>query len=156
MVVGYDGSDAARAAVDHAADRAGADGALIVVHAYGPPPDWLGLPDFSRVLEDHRRRGEAILDGLLLGGSDELADMDYETELADGSPTEALIRVADDRGADEIVVGSRGHGTLRSALGSVAHGVIGGARCPVTVLPQAYLEARRAGYQQAGSEGRAV
>ena len=39
IVVGYDGSPASRAALARAADRAGEDGRIYIVHAYSVPAD---------------------------------------------------------------------------------------------------------------------
>ena len=130
VVVGYDGSPPARAAVEYGARRAEPDGKLYVVHAYGPPADWLGYPYYERVLEDHRDRGSALLDKL----ADEV-DFDFERELIGGRPSEAILAVADARDADEIVVGSRGLGPIRASVGSVSHEVLHHARVPVVVMP---------------------
>jgi nucleotide-binding universal stress UspA family protein len=132
LVVGYDGSATARAAVEYAARRAGADGKVYVVHSYGPPPDWLGYPNFQQVLGDHLARGRAILDGLTVAAGTEL-----EAELLEGPPSDAILSVAEARAADEIVVGSRGLGRLRSALGSVSHELLHRATVPVVVIPAA-------------------
>lgn len=134
IVVGYDGSETSRAAVDHAARQAGKKGKVYVVHAYGPPPDWFGFPNYQRVLDDHLARGEAVLDSLLLT-DDPLLATDFETELLDSPPAEAITKVADARGADEIVIGSRGLGRVRTALGSVSHEVLHRANVPVVVIP---------------------
>jgi nucleotide-binding universal stress UspA family protein len=139
IVVGYDGSATARAAVDHAARQAGSGGKLYLVHAYGPAADWLGFPNYQRVLDDHLARGEATMDALTL--TDEpLLGTDYETELLDSPPAVAIMRVAEARGADEIVIGSRGLGRVRSALGSVSQEVLRSARVPVVVIPPAAVE----------------
>lgn len=142
IVVGYDGSSAARIAVAYAAQRAAQQGRVIVVHAFGPPPDWLGAPSYQRVLEDHHGHGRAVLDALLLEGADELLDVDYELELVGGSPAHALTQIAETRDADEIVVGSRGFGRVRAALGSVSHELLHAAPCPVVVLPTRFVLAR--------------
>jgi nucleotide-binding universal stress UspA family protein len=136
IVVGYDGSATARAAVDYAAGQVGSTGKLFVVHAYGPPPDWLGAPQYQRVLDDHQARGRAVLDALTMG-DDPLLDTDFETELMDARPGEAIARVAETRGADAIVIGSRGLGRVRTALGSVSQDVLHRARVPVVVIPAA-------------------
>lgn len=136
IVVGYDGSESARAAVAYAARRAGGDGRVFVVHAFGPPPDWLGAPGYQRVLDDHQGRGREILDSLVREGADDLLSTDYELELVGGAPAEALAQVAEARKADEIVVGSRGFGRMRAALGSVSHGLLHDAPCPVVVIPE--------------------
>jgi nucleotide-binding universal stress UspA family protein len=136
VVVGYDGSATARAAVDYAAREVGGTGKLYVVHAYGPPPDWLGFPNYQRVLEDHQSRGRAVLDALAMG-DDPLVDTDFEFELLETPPAEAITNVADARDADEIVIGSRGLGPMRAALGSVSHQVLQRAHVPVVVIPSA-------------------
>jgi nucleotide-binding universal stress UspA family protein len=139
IVVGYDGSGTARAAVDYAARQAGSEGKVFVVHAYGPAPDWLGFPNYQRVLQDHQQRGRAVLDALVME-DDPLLATEFETELLEDPPAEAIVRVAEARDADEIVIGSRGLGRVRSALGSVSQDVLHRARVPVVVVPQAAEE----------------
>lgn len=133
MVVGYDGSAAARAAVDQAAALAGASGKVYIVHAYAPPADWLGQPNYQRVLDDHRQRGEAILDALT---GDPPLQTEFETELLETPAAEAIVEVASVRDADLIVVGSRGLSRLRAALGSVSYDVLHRADRPVLVVPE--------------------
>ena len=141
IVVGYDGSSTARLAVDYAAARAGRQGKVYIVHAYEPPPDWQGWPDYQRVLDDHLTRGRATVDELLRE-DDPLHDTNYEIELMGDQPAEAIINVAEARGADEIAVGTRGLGIVRTAvLGSISHEVIARAKVPVVVVPPAAAEA---------------
>jgi nucleotide-binding universal stress UspA family protein len=57
------------------------------------------------------------------------------SHLRAGDPAQEIISVADDRGADLIVTGTRGLGGIdRLLLGSVARNVITHARCSVLVL----------------------
>jgi nucleotide-binding universal stress UspA family protein len=128
IVVGYDGSDTARRALDYALERAGENGMVAVAHAFEPPHDWLGYANYDQVLAEHRARGQALLD--------ELPDVNaIETDLLAGSPAEAIAGVASVRNADEIVVGSRGFGPVRAALGSVSHELLRLADRPVVVIP---------------------
>jgi nucleotide-binding universal stress UspA family protein len=62
---------------------------------------------------------------------------------------EAIVHLAEEIGADLIVIGSRGRGGLRRALmGSVSDSVVRHAHCPVLVVrPQNGADAR----QQAGT-----
>jgi nucleotide-binding universal stress UspA family protein len=120
VVVGYDGSVAARAAVTWAAVRAGRTGKVWIVHCLAP-----GVPG----------QGKAVLDSLLLEGANALLDVDYELELVEGHPAEALAVSAREHDADEIAIGSRGFGKLRAALGSVSHDVLHEADRPVLVIP---------------------
>jgi nucleotide-binding universal stress UspA family protein len=133
IVVGYDGSPAARNALEHAARQAGSDGTLLVVHAYAPPPDWIGHPDYQRILDVHRKRGEALLAEAAQSAA--LDAVDVETDLLADHPAEAILAAADAHHADEIVVGSRGFGPMRAALGSVGLRVLRSAACPVLVVP---------------------
>ena len=134
IVVGYDGSETARVAVAYAADRAGTRGQVIVVHAYGSRPDWIG-PISQQMADETHDHGRAVLDALLLEDGNALLDRDFELELAAGPAAKAIAKVAVDRDADEIVVGSRGFGMVRSALGSVSHELLREADRPVVVIP---------------------
>jgi nucleotide-binding universal stress UspA family protein len=136
LVVGYDGSDAARAALVFAARQAGPSGRVFVVHAYELPPDFLGSPNYDRVLSERRDRGEALLRDLPLQ-DDPLAGPEYETELLGGPPAQAIADVARARRADEIVVGARGIGRVRGLIGSVSHELLHIADRPVVVIPLA-------------------
>jgi nucleotide-binding universal stress UspA family protein len=58
-----------------------------------------------------------------------------ETHLVMDSPVDAILDLGEEIGADLLVVGSRGHGTLgRLILGSVSEGVVHHATRPVLVL----------------------
>jgi nucleotide-binding universal stress UspA family protein len=60
-----------------------------------------------------------------------------------GYPAERLADLADEEGAELIVVGSRGRGAFKAAfLGSVSTSLIGVARCPVLVVPPGAAAAR--------------
>ena len=52
-----------------------------------------------------------------------------------GQPARTIIRMAEDKAVDLIVLGSRGLGSIENyLLGSVSHKVTGLARCPVLVV----------------------
>ncbi|MDI6105652.1 universal stress protein [Actinoplanes sp. NEAU-A12] len=54
-------------------------------------------------------------------------------QVVEGHPAEALVHAA--KGAELLVVGSRGHGTFASImLGSVSHHCVQHATCPVVVV----------------------
>ena len=52
-----------------------------------------------------------------------------------GEPVDALVGLSDR--VDLVVCGSRGYGPIESVLlGSVSHGLLRDARCPVVVIPR--------------------
>jgi nucleotide-binding universal stress UspA family protein len=131
VVVGYDGSDASRAALAYAARRA-ADGRVVAVHAFHPVPDWLGSPNYGQALDAYQAHGRQLLESL-----EEAGDLgaELETSLLEGPPARAIVAAADARDADEIVIGSRGFGAMRGVLGSVSHAVLHEADRVVVVIP---------------------
>jgi nucleotide-binding universal stress UspA family protein len=138
IVVGYDGSPSSRAALRLAVDRVGG-GKIFLVHGYEAPADYWGGEHYDQLLHVALARGEDLLEG----ASDvepRLARVDHELELIAGRPAEVIASVARTRAADEIIVGTRGFGRLRGALGSVAHALLHEAECPVTVIPDAGLK----------------
>ena len=141
IVVGYDGSPAARAAVEHAIDRAIPDGRLVLVSAWQVPIDYSGALYYPEMIGDASLHAKSVL-GALEGDCERLAQVEYESNVAEGSPAVAIIRAAETHEADEIIVGSRGVGRVRALLGSVAHDVIHLAQCPVTVIPERMVDSR--------------
>ena len=54
IVVGYDGSPTARAALTWGAERAGEGGSLFVVYAFDLPPAMLGGTTYAHAVADHK------------------------------------------------------------------------------------------------------
>jgi nucleotide-binding universal stress UspA family protein len=129
IVVGYDGSVGARAALDYAAAGRG-NLEVVIVYGYGPPADWLGTPNLSGILENRRDLGRRVLDELLPASAH-----GYATELIGDSPARALVGAARRHGAEQIVVGARGFGRLHGALGSVSHELLHTTDRPVVIVP---------------------
>ena len=140
IVVGYDGSPASRAALARAAERAGADGRLYVVHAYSLPNDWLGIPNYQLLLDAALDRAELTIDRIETESGADLRDVSWEAEVIGASPARAIADTARARHADEIIVGTRGFGRARALLGSVAHELIHLADCPITVIPERVVD----------------
>jgi nucleotide-binding universal stress UspA family protein len=128
IVVGYDATPGSRAALAFAIRRARPDGRVIAVHAVAPARGYLGSPYYDRSVERAHRDGRTVLDPMPATG--------VETALLEGRPAEVLARIAEQRGASEIVVGSPTRGRARTLLGSgVVRKLVATAGRPVVVVP---------------------
>jgi nucleotide-binding universal stress UspA family protein len=83
-------------------------------------------------VSDDPLRGRELLQQLR---RDAGAAAQVEHDLLGGAPAEALALAARTRDADAIVVGSRGLGPVRGALGSVSEALLHEADVPVVVVP---------------------
>ena len=128
IIVGYDATPEARAALAFAVRRASPHGTVVAVHAIAPAREYLGSPYYNRAVERAQLDGRSVLDPMPATG--------VETALLEGRPAEVLARIADQRGASEIVVGSRRPGRTRALLGSrVVRKLVATAGRPVVVVP---------------------
>lgn len=143
IVVGYDGSPASHAALARAAERAGEDGRIYIVHAYSLPADYLGLPNYQQLLDAALGRARQRVESIESESGADLAGVAWETELIGDAAARAIAGVAAARHADEIIIGTRGFGRARALLGSVAHELIHLADCPITVIPERVVERRQ-------------
>lgn len=138
IVVGVDGSAHSRRAVHYAFEQARQRDAIVeVVHAYRlpdywPPPGYSGsIPGFTHGEAEHE--AYQVIDRTI---GQVPSDVQIQRIATHGLPADTLLRIA--RGADLLVVGSRGRGGFRGLLlGSTSHQVISHAPCPVTVIPHA-------------------
>lgn len=130
IVVGYDGSDGARAALEEVINLATAFGDVVLVtFGYGANPAGGETQDQERaVAELGRSVGENALARLAEAG------VTAELVLVPQRPAEALLEVAESRGARMVAVGFRGTGPMVGALlGSVTYQVVHRSRVPVLV-----------------------
>ena len=134
LLVGYDGSDEARAAFVNAIERAGPDDKIFVVHAHDAVSTWLGTPYYDRAVEESIQAGERLFDDLRELAATSPAEIRFE--LHEGQPAEVIARIGALREVDQIIEGSRGHGRLRAALGSVSRATLRSADRPVLVVPR--------------------
>jgi nucleotide-binding universal stress UspA family protein len=136
IVVGYDGSAASRRALQEAAQRAGTDGVLYVVHCFHAPGERYGFPQGTEKLNQEMTHASRLLEDLEATEPEWLAGGRWQSELLAGPPAAAIVRVAAVRDADAIYVGSRGRGRARALIGSVAHDVLHRADRPVVIVPE--------------------
>ncbi len=100
----------------------------------------VGVPvHAAAVTEQEAAEAERAARESLLGAAQAAGAGDAEVLLLqDVSPAAGLRRLAAERGAAIIVVGTHGHGVVRAALvGSTAHALVGDAPCPVLLVPSA-------------------
>lgn len=133
VVVGYDGSDCARTALDAVRRIAAPDARVAVVYAHRVPPELTYYEFFEDVLGELERGARETVESAreALEG----ADLEVSCETRRGRAAEAICDVARERDADLIVMGSRGLGRVRAAVGSAVLGVLHEAPCPVLVVP---------------------
>jgi hypothetical protein len=133
IVVGVDGSPDADHALNWAIDEAKRHSMrLLLVHgveigAAAASPYGSGL-----VLEQLEEVGREVLDKALAFVRAKGVQAEGRMEI--GSSAHALVQAS--RGADLLVVGSRGHGGFAGLLlGSVSTACVHHAHCPVVVVP---------------------
>ena len=139
VVVGFDGSQQARVALRSALERVGAGDTVHVVHAYAEVANWVGDPFYGQELSQAQDEARRILELAEQIAQDAPAELTFE--LHEGAPAQVLARIATLRAADEIIVGTRGLGRIRAALGSVAQELVRTADRPVLVVPDGTVRA---------------
>ena len=134
IVVGYDGSDPAKRALQRAADLA-ADGDKIVVvasaEAHASSGARSGITGGAHLdPSQFQQRGDHLEEAKQLLSEQSL---EIETVEAQGDPGNSIVEAAKD--ADLIIVGSRGLNPVqRMLLGSVSSKVVHRAPCDVLVV----------------------
>lgn len=132
LVLGYDGSECANAALDSAAELAKGLGDRIVI-GFGYDPGGPG-EEFGATSDAIRKMGERVTSGALERARSQ--GVEVEIALVNERPTEALISLADKHDARAIVVGSYGEHPIKGAfLGSVPHKLLHLSERPVLVVP---------------------
>jgi nucleotide-binding universal stress UspA family protein len=132
IVVGYDGTEGAQAALAEAIALARDVGAgLVVVFGYGVPIPERESADYRETLHElGEKQTQAALERAAAAGVTAQAEVVFER------PVDALVRVADERDARTIVVGSYGERPLKAVLlGSTPHKLLHLADRPVLVVP---------------------
>lgn len=131
IVVGIDGSESARRALDWAMSRADADDVVVLAHTWSiPAVSGFEMPVAS--LADFETSATRLV-------ADLVAEIDteggpkIETDVRSGHAGLRLAALSAD--ADLVVVGSRGYGGFKGMLlGSVSTYVVHHADCPVVVI----------------------
>ncbi|MGH8326255.1 MAG: universal stress protein [Steroidobacteraceae bacterium] len=136
MIVGVDGKEGGRDAISLARLLLDADGELTLacIH-YGDAHLWRGYSAAYEAAEHERARE-------VLEREREAAGIDVQVR-SKGSPSvgQGLHELAEDIGADLLVLGSSRRGVLgRVLIGDDTHAALNGAPCPVAVAPAGFAE----------------
>ena len=133
LIVAVDGSEGSQAAIAEAIALArDLDATLTFVCVRKPPSAVLGHPFYDRELSHLLRRDRGTIAAAIETAT--AAGIESGGEILEGEPADEIVSLADNRHADLIVVGSRGHGALAGALlGSVSRDIAQHAGVPVLV-----------------------
>ena len=137
VLVATGGSPWSDNAVKYAIDLARDYGLeLVIVHVLNETPPYFiaeAGPSLDSLLEGSEEAGRRMIDEAANWAAE--AGIQYDTELVWGRVPEVICHVAQERGCDLIVVGSRGlTGFKRLMLGSISNAVAAKASCPVLVV----------------------
>lgn len=137
IFVGYDGSENAKRALARAIALSAGQGASIrvvvavttVLPVYGPAAPYYptGFP------EQIVKEGQALLDAAV--STAKAAGRSVSGSVEDGHPSEIILSLAENEGADLIVLGRRGiSGVERFLLGGVSSSVVNHSKCDVLIV----------------------
>jgi nucleotide-binding universal stress UspA family protein len=137
VLIATDGSDSGHQAVEFGLDLAAEQNARAFIVHVTPVVDVMPYANFGYIaptlpheFDEHDR--ELLQEALELAAEKCVA---AETTLLKGRPADEIVAFADSIGADLIVVGSRGHGAIASAvIGSVSRDVLHESRRPVLIV----------------------
>ncbi|KAF0183170.1 MAG: hypothetical protein FD164_728 [Nitrospirae bacterium] len=135
ILVATDGSQEAGKSLDRAIEAAKAGPAEIIVVSIAEEwcPIGLAEVDCDTISTLVMKEAEGIMKAALAKTA--AAGVAARGIIEKGSPAEAIIEVARQEKADEIIVASHGkHGVKKLAMGSVSARLVEWAPCPVTVV----------------------
>jgi len=140
IIVGIDGSDRSRRALEWAINEAAVRQAPLTVFTVhqAVASAWTGAPVASpgdqELISQARTLAQRETDAALEKRAAGSRPASVTVQAVNGLPTEALLQAA--AHADLLVVGSRGAGGFkRLLLGSVSTQVTHHAQCPVVIIP---------------------
>ena len=133
ILAAFDGSKDADAAFETALDFAALCAARLKVVSVATPPEPPTRVETEAALDAATRHYEELFEGLRRRA--QARGLDLETRVLVGHAAQQILRLAADTQADLIVVGHRGHSTIREWLfGSTSRRVVSHARCSVLVV----------------------
>lgn len=132
IVVAYDASDSARAALERAADLAQAFSAQLIAVSVAPVMRGAARSGGIDPTDPPERHAAQLDEAKALLSA---RGIEVEPVVGVGLPDESIVELAKERGADVIVIGSHGAGMVARLFGqSVSDGVVHRAPCDVYVV----------------------
>jgi nucleotide-binding universal stress UspA family protein len=133
IVVGVDGSPSSTKALHWAVRQAKLTGAEVEAVTVWSYPSGYGMAPVGDEMVDFEGNAGKILAEALAGVSSIAPGVTIKSSVVEGHAADVLVRAA--KGADLLVVGSRGHGGFAGMLlGSVSQHCAQHASCPVLVI----------------------
>jgi nucleotide-binding universal stress UspA family protein len=137
ILLATDGSASSDRAAHRATEMAHAFGAEVhVVHVMpvSQPYHLVGTDaEGPTMYEEDLQWAQELLDGQVSKIEEDGAHV-TKAYLRTGEPDAEVVALAEDIGADMIIVGSRGMSRLRRPIGSVSSSIVAHAHCPVLVI----------------------
>ena len=133
ILVGYDGSKYSEHAVSVALNIAHCCDAKLLVFAVARPPEPATRVEVDAMLDDAREHFEESFKHIQERAKE--ADVEIETAIVVGHPTEQIIHRAETDNVDLVVLGHRGvsrFGVFK--IGSTSDKVVRHAHCPVMIV----------------------
>ena len=138
IMVGVDGSEGAARAVTVAFEIGELTKSKIYIVYIIPLPNIKHISVMSDVSEEELLQKYGVNGKRILQGYEDASrdfDIQVETILDKGLPSDMLIALSEELGVDLVVLGSHGGTTLmKSGMGSSTERVVLGASCPVFVV----------------------
>jgi nucleotide-binding universal stress UspA family protein len=132
IVVGYDGSDSSKRALEDSLELSKALGDRLVI-VFGYAPGGYGGGEVPTQREAVKEFGERVTQEA--ADAAKAAKVECEIELVNHHPDDALLEAAEKRDARMIVVGSHGESPLKGALlGSTPYRLVHLSERPVLVV----------------------
>lgn len=133
ILLAYDGSEPAEKAFDYAVDLAARYSAQLGVLAVARPPDFGDDVEMEAMLENVQEHFNARFAQMEQQAAQHGIAPEFNVRI--GHPAEQIVRQAEEKAVDLILVGHRGKGLFeRWLLGSVSRVVIAYAHCAVMVV----------------------
>ncbi len=139
ILLPVDGSDASTHAAEEGFKLASALGSSITllfvvdISVISIPDAESGIANIEMIRKNFKEQGDKLLGSLTASAREK--GVKVETRMAEGDVHEEIIRAAEEKKVDLIIMGTHGRrGLNRLLLGSVAESVTRRANCPVLLI----------------------